>query len=59
MEILAARRTPYVLADYAMVERYGHSLDNPVDVYVRQHYRLARSIGHETGVFEVWELIPR
>jgi hypothetical protein len=59
VEILAARRTPYVLADYAMVERYGHSLDNPVDVYLRRHYRLSRSIRHETGVFEVWEIIPR
>lgn len=59
VETLVERQTPYVLADYEMVERYGHSLDNPVDVYVRRHYRLARSIRHETGVFEVWELIPR
>jgi hypothetical protein len=57
--ILAERQTPYVIADYAMMERYGHTLDNPVDVHLRRHYRLARSIRHEMGVLEVWERIPR
>lgn len=53
--ILARRRTPFVIADYALVERYGHDPANPVDIYLRREYRLIRSIRHGQGVLEVWE----
>lgn len=53
--ILEERRPRYVLADYSTVAKYGHTLDNPVDAYVRRRYRRIRELPHASGVLEVWE----
>lgn len=55
VEVLLREQPPFVLADYATVARYGHSMNNPVDEYIRGHYRLKSEFAHQAGVVEVWE----
>ncbi|MBT8395705.1 MAG: glycosyltransferase family 39 protein [Gemmatimonadetes bacterium] len=55
LETLSDRRPPFVLLDYASVEKYGHTLENPIDRFLRRNYRRAQSIPHGQGTIEVWE----
>jgi hypothetical protein len=58
VDILTRRQPRFVLADYSSVEKYGHTLDNPVDRFIRGRYRRVHELAHTTGVIEVWELRP-
>lgn len=44
-QALRARPPGCAVVNYAMVERFGHRADNPVDAFVREHYRPVARIG--------------
>ena len=53
--ILSERQPRFVLLDYGSVEKYGHSLENPVDEFIRREYSRAWELVHSQGTLEVWE----
>jgi len=53
--ILSEEAPRYILLDYATVARYGHVLNNPVDDFIRLHYRKAWELPYESGTLEIWE----
>lgn len=53
--ILSEQQPRFVLVDYSSVAKYGHTLENPVDIYIRSHYRPVRWLPYEGGRVEVWE----
>jgi hypothetical protein len=55
VDILAERRPRFILLDYTSVEKYGHSLENPVDEFIRRHYRRLWILPHSRGALEIWE----
>lgn len=57
--VLSRERPRFVLADYETVAKYGHTLENPVDGYIRRNYRKAQELPHGNGVVEVWERTER
>jgi hypothetical protein len=46
---------PYVILDYSSVAKYGHTLANPVDRFIRLHYSRVHTIAHGAGALEIWE----
>jgi hypothetical protein len=51
--ILSEQQPRYVILDYGSVQKYGHSLDIPVDRFIREHY--SRAWPHGGGTLETWE----
>jgi len=45
---LADKRPHCAVLNYAVVEKFAYNRDNPVDDFIEQNYRLAKTIGNVT-----------
>jgi hypothetical protein len=55
VQILREREPRFILLDYATVEKYGHTTENPVDAHIAGFYQKAFELEHSAGTLEIWE----
>ena len=53
LDILKKEKPKYILTQYNFTKRYGHSMNNVIDAYIRDSYVQTYSL----GALEVWEKI--
>lgn len=53
LEILKIEKPKFIITDYSAVEKYKHSYQNPIDIYIREKYKKISSIGS----IDIWEIL--